>query len=153
MGPISAMCSGLLLEIMKWILTRQSRRASAWKLERKGTRGMRWGFPRKISVGPDIREVEGWMVGKSEWTPAWGCYPMLRAEPSRAEPSRDERTKVETPEWRLKALLPCFRLSPYFLFPKSTLFYYTISPSTISLSSFDGMTVFRQRGTKNTGHA
>ena len=42
---------------------------------------------------------------------------------SRAEPSQGERTKVETLEWRLKALFPCFRLSPYFLFPDSTHFW------------------------------
>ena len=67
---------------------------------------------------------------------------------SQANPSRGERMNVETLEWCLKALLPCFRLSPYFLFPNSTHFYYTISPS-----GFDGLTVFRQRGTKNTGYA
>ena len=32
----------------------------------------------------------------------------------RAEPSRGKRTKMETLEWRLKALFPCFCLSPYF---------------------------------------
>ena len=31
---------------------------------------MRWGFPCKFSVGYELREVEGWMVGKYEWTPA-----------------------------------------------------------------------------------
>ena len=46
----------------------------------------------------------------------------------RADPSRGERTKLETLEWRLKALLPCLPLSPYFLFPESTHFFdYTIS--------------------------
>ena len=44
-------------------------------------------------------------------------------ELSRAEPSRGKRTKVETLEWRLKALFPCFRLSLYFLFPDSTPFW------------------------------
>ena len=36
---------------------------------------MRWGFPQKFSVGPELREMEGWMVGKSEWIPAQGCAP------------------------------------------------------------------------------
>ena len=31
---------------------------------------MRWEFPWKFSVKPELGEVEGWMVGKSEWTPA-----------------------------------------------------------------------------------
>ena len=53
------------------------------------------------------------------------------------EPSRGERTKVETLKWRLKSLLPCFRISPYFLFPQ-------LSP----LPVFNGLTVFRQRGAK-----
>ena len=38
-----------------------------------------------------------------------------------ADPSQGESTKVETLEWRQKALLPCFYLSPYFWFPGSTL--------------------------------
>ena len=54
---------GFWLEISRRTPTWQSRRASAQKLERKGTRGMRWGFPRKFSVGPELREAEGWMVG------------------------------------------------------------------------------------------
>ena len=36
---------------------------------------------------------------------------------SRPEPIRGERTKVETLEWRKKALISCFYLSPYFWFP------------------------------------
>ena len=40
----------------------------------------------------------------------------------RADPIQGERKKLETLEWRLKALLPCLPLSPYFLFPESTLF-------------------------------
>ena len=28
-------------------------------------------FPRKFSVGPELSEVEGCVVGKHEWTPAW----------------------------------------------------------------------------------
>ena len=63
MDPSLAMFSGFLLEILKWTPTQQYRRASARKLEWKGTRVMRWGFPRKFSVGPELREVEGWMVG------------------------------------------------------------------------------------------
>ena len=63
MDPSLAMCSRFLLEILKWTPTWQSRRASAQKLERKGTRGMRWGFPRKFSVGPEHGEVEGSVVG------------------------------------------------------------------------------------------
>ena len=58
----------------------------------------------------------------------------------RAEPRRGERMKVETLEWRLKALLPCFCLSPYF------------SPRLDPLLVFDGLTVLRLRGTRNTGY-
>ena len=68
-----AMCSGFLLEILKWNLNWKSRGSSARKLVCKGTQGMRWGFPQKFSVRPELREVEGWMVGKSEWTPARVC--------------------------------------------------------------------------------
>ena len=75
MDPSSAMCSGFLLEILKWNPTRQSRQVSARKLEWKGTWSMRWGFPQKFSVKPELREVEGWMVGKSERTPARVCAP------------------------------------------------------------------------------
>ena len=64
-----------LLEIMKWTPNRQSRWASAWKLEWKGTQGVRLGFPQKFSVVPELGEVEGCMVGKSEWTPAQVCTP------------------------------------------------------------------------------
>ena len=49
-----------------------------------------------------------------------------------SELSRGERTKVETLEWCLKALLPCFRLSPYFGFPSFPLFRVsTVWPSSI----------------------
>ena len=34
---------------------------------------MRWEFPQKFSVGPKLKEVEGWMGWKSEWTPARVC--------------------------------------------------------------------------------
>ena len=37
------------------------------------------------------------------------------------KPSRGKRMKVETLKWRLKALLLCFPLPPYFLFPDSAL--------------------------------
>ena len=51
---------------------------------------------------------------------------------SRAKPSRGKRTKVETLEWHLKALLLCFQLSPYFWFPNSTLFHFlTFWPSYV----------------------
>ena len=73
MDPSSAMRSEFLLEILKWTPTRQYRWASARKLEWKGTRGMGWGFPQKFSVEYELGEVEGWMVEKSEWTPAQGC--------------------------------------------------------------------------------
>ena len=36
---------------------------------------------------------------------------------SQAEQSQGERTKVKTLEWHLKALFPCFCLSPYFCSP------------------------------------
>ena len=61
---------------------------------------------------------------------------------SRAKPIRGERTKVETLEWRLKALLPLFPTFPVFLVPR-------INPLLV----FDDLNVFRQRGTKNTGYA
>ena len=57
------------------------------------------------------------------------------------EPSR-ARTKVESLEWRLKAVLPFFRLFPYFG-------GFQLNP----LPVFDDLTVFCQRGTKNTGYA
>ena len=60
---------------------------------------------------------------------------------SRAEPSRVEKMKVKKLEWHLKVLLPCFRISSVFLVPG-------LEP----LPVFDGLTVFRQRGTKNTGY-
>ena len=44
-------------------------------MERKGNQGMRWGFPRKLSVGTELGEVEGYVVGKTEWTPAQSCAP------------------------------------------------------------------------------
>ena len=51
---------------------------------------------------------------------------------SRAEPIQGERPKVETLEWRLKAPLPCFRISPYFWFPDSILFrFLTVWPSSV----------------------
>ena len=50
---------GCCLEILKLTLTWKSGQASAWKLERKGTQGMRWRFPWKLSVGPELGEVEG----------------------------------------------------------------------------------------------
>ena len=32
-------------------------------MEWKKTRGMRWGFPQEFSVGPELDEVEGYVVG------------------------------------------------------------------------------------------
>ena len=63
------------LEISRRTLALRSRMAGGWQMEWKETRGMRWGFPRKISVGPGIGEVEGCMVGKHGWTPAQICDP------------------------------------------------------------------------------
>ena len=65
MDPSTVICSGFLLGVLEWTLTRQYRRASAWIMELKITRDMRWGFPMKISVGTELGEVEGYMVGKS----------------------------------------------------------------------------------------
>ena len=62
-------------------------------------------------------------------------------EPNRAETSRGERTKVETLEWRQKALLPCFLPFPIFLVPR-------LDPLLV----FDGLAVLFQRGTKNTDY-
>ena len=48
------------------------------------------------------------------------------------EPSRGKRTKLETIEWRPKALIPRFYLSPYFCFPDSTLFrFLTVWTSSV----------------------
>ena len=47
------------------------------------------------------------------WVKHWFC-----------ELSRGERTKVETLKWRLKALLPCFRLSSSFWFTNFPLFWF-----------------------------
>ena len=57
-------------------------------------------------------------------------------------PSQGKRMKLGTLGWCLKALLPCFLLPQYFWFPR-------ISPLPI----FDGLTIFRQTETKNTGYA
>ena len=58
------------------------------------------------------------------------------------EPIRGKSMKVDTFEWRLKELLPCFLLYSYFWFSR-------LSP----LPGFDGLTVFHQRRTKNIGYA
>ena len=63
LDPSWAMWQGFWSEISRWTLIRQSRQASGWKMEWKGTQGMRWGFPRKISVGPELDKVEGYVVG------------------------------------------------------------------------------------------
>ena len=44
-------------------------------------------------------------------------------EPRFSDPSQGERTKVETLEWRIKVLLPCFWIYPYFWFPNFPLFH------------------------------
>ena len=54
---------GYWLEIYRRTLNRRSRRAGGWEMERKGTRGTRWGFPWELSVGPKLGEVEGCEVG------------------------------------------------------------------------------------------
>ena len=64
----------------------------------------------------------------------WDGGPIPRAE-LRGE---DKSGKLE---WRLKALPSCLQISPYFWFPKIS-----------SLPRFDGLTVFCQRETKNTGY-
>ena len=58
-----AMWWGSWLKISRRTPTRQSRQASSWKMEWKGTRGLRWGFPQKFPVGPKLGEVEGCAVG------------------------------------------------------------------------------------------
>ena len=68
LDPSWAMLWGSWLEIFKRTLTQRSRRAGGWKIERKGTRGIRWGFPRGFSVGPEIGEVEGCVVGNLNGT-------------------------------------------------------------------------------------
>ena len=63
LDPIWAMWWGFWLEISRRTLTWRYRRPGGWKLEWKGTRGMRWEFPREFSVGPELCEVEGCVVG------------------------------------------------------------------------------------------
>ena len=56
-------------------------------------------------------------------------------ERSRADPIRGERKKVETLEWRLKALLPCFLFSCIFCSPNRPSFllhHFTIHHFTIA---------------------
>ena len=60
---IWAMWWGSWLEISRRTPTPRSRRAGGLKIEWKGNRGMRWGFPREFSVGSDLGEVEGCVVG------------------------------------------------------------------------------------------
>ena len=59
LDPIWAMWWGFWLEISRQTPTSQSRRAVGWKTERKGTRGIRWRFPRELSVGSELGGVEG----------------------------------------------------------------------------------------------
>ena len=70
----------------------------------------------------------------------WDGGPILQAEPSRAEPRRNDEsgnTRVAP-----KGATPVFSDFPVFLVPR-------LDP----LPVFDGLTIFRQRGTKNTGYA
>ena len=45
-------------------------------MEWKGTRGMRWGSLWEVSVGPELGEVEGYVVGNKigmgGWLGVWG---------------------------------------------------------------------------------
>ena len=61
--PIWAVWWGSWLEISRQTPNRQSRRGGGWKVEWKGTRGLRWGFPREFSVVTDIGKVGGCVVG------------------------------------------------------------------------------------------
>ena len=54
---------GFLVEIYRQTLTQRSRLASGWKMEWKFIWGMRWGSPRIFSVGTELGEVEGYVVG------------------------------------------------------------------------------------------
>ena len=77
---------------LRWILVRRCSRFFGWRMpdgprigdldgtevgicKWKGTRGIRWGFPRIFSVGPGIGEVEGCLVGNYRCTPARLCAP------------------------------------------------------------------------------
>ena len=70
-----------------------------------------------------IYMLSGWTVGRFR-EPIWG-----------------KRTKVKTLGWRIKVVLLCFCIFPYFWFPRLS-----------SLPTFSGLSVFRNRGTKNTGY-
>ena len=63
LDPSWAMWWGSWLEISKRTPNRKSRWAGGWKMERKGTRGLRWGFPREFSVGPKLGELGEYVVG------------------------------------------------------------------------------------------
>ena len=62
---------GVLVENSIRTLTQRSRRASGWEMECKRTRGMRWGFPREVSVVPELGEVEGCVVGNEIGMGGW----------------------------------------------------------------------------------
>ena len=64
-----------LVVISRRTPNQRSRQAGGWKMEWKGNRGMRWGFPWEVSVGPEIGEVEGCVVGNEigmgDWLVVW----------------------------------------------------------------------------------
>ena len=63
LDPSWAMWWGSRLEISRRTPTRRSKRAGGWKMEWKGTWGMRLGFTQEFSVGTELGEVEGCVVG------------------------------------------------------------------------------------------
>ena len=68
LDPSWAMWWGSWLEISRRTPTLRSRWAGGWKMEWKGTRGLRLGFPREFSVGPEVGEVGGCMIGNLNGT-------------------------------------------------------------------------------------
>ena len=63
LDPSWVMYLDFWLEISRRTPTRKSRLAGGRKIEEKGTRGMRWRFPRKLSVSwskiPNLRRFLG----------------------------------------------------------------------------------------------
>ena len=93
--------------------------------------------------------TEGGVTGVHE-ADAW-VDPILRAKPV-----RDKMMKLETLDWRLKALLPCFRISLYFWFPESTLLrFLTVWPSSVrgerKIQAMSGSSLLRLSYTKMCG--
>ena len=86
--------------------------------------------------GQQRRQQRAALPGSTRLMPWWNSYFASRAKPSQAE-----STKVEIIEWLQKDATPVFLPFPVFFVPR-------LGPLLV----FDGLVVFRQRGTKHTGY-